>query len=471
MDLERHGDRRVTRFEKQSVAMIAVGFAIAYALVGLFRHWHFDSSAFDLGIFDQAVWHLSRFELPASTISGYSNILGDHFYPILALFAVPYWIAPAPETLIVAQAVLLASSIVPVFLFARRRLPVRPALGMCLAYGLFWGMQRTAMFDVHEMAFAPVLIATAILAIDCLSWRVLWMASAALMLVKEDLIPLVGAFGVLLIFSGARRQGLLLIMVSLSTFLAVVTVVIPSFSDTGAWNTGSAYHDLWRRPWTAPAILLDAAPAKLHTVVFWLAPFGFLPLCSPLGWLLTPLAAERLLSSAPSHWSAGGHYSAPLAPILAMSASDGLARLSRRVTSAKARNRLIVAFIGASVLVSAFVPGHQPLWRIFVADHYRERSLQQVSRRALSTIPAGASVVAQAAVVPHLSERAQIYVLKPFAPEADYVIGAADLSSWPVSTNVEIASLLEERKRRGYHTVFDESGWVVLARSSEKHKP
>ena len=45
-------------------------FALAYALYGLFRHWHFGSSAYDLGIFDQAVWHLSRFEAPASTISG-----------------------------------------------------------------------------------------------------------------------------------------------------------------------------------------------------------------------------------------------------------------------------------------------------------------------------------------------------------------------------------------------------------------
>jgi uncharacterized membrane protein len=79
-------------------------FAFAYALLGIVRHRHFGSSAYDLGIFDQAVWHLSRFEAPASTISGFSNILGDHFYPIIALFAPLYWIAPRPETLIVATA-------------------------------------------------------------------------------------------------------------------------------------------------------------------------------------------------------------------------------------------------------------------------------------------------------------------------------------------------------------------------------
>ena len=63
--------------------------SLAYIAVGLFKHWHFDTN-YDLGIFDQAVWHMSRFEASASSISGHSNILGDYFYPILFLSVVPY---------------------------------------------------------------------------------------------------------------------------------------------------------------------------------------------------------------------------------------------------------------------------------------------------------------------------------------------------------------------------------------------
>src|SRR5688572_33437146 len=98
-----------------AIGVTAALFGVGYALYGLFRHWHFGSSAYDLGIFDQAVWHLSRFEVPASTINGYPNILGDHFHPIIAAWAPLYWLAPAPETLIVVQAALFAASIVPVF--------------------------------------------------------------------------------------------------------------------------------------------------------------------------------------------------------------------------------------------------------------------------------------------------------------------------------------------------------------------
>ena len=73
-----------------------------------------------------------------------------------------FWLVPAAETLIVAQAILLAASVVPVFLFARDRLPYGPALSLSAAYGLFWGLQQTAIFDVHEMAFAPLAVGLAL---------------------------------------------------------------------------------------------------------------------------------------------------------------------------------------------------------------------------------------------------------------------------------------------------------------------
>ena len=61
--------------EAWTIAGLVTVFTTAYALSGLFRHWRFNSSAFDLGIFDQAIWHLSRFEAPASTIRDFSNLL------------------------------------------------------------------------------------------------------------------------------------------------------------------------------------------------------------------------------------------------------------------------------------------------------------------------------------------------------------------------------------------------------------
>ena len=51
-------------------------------MIGLVRHCHFGSNAYDLGIADQMVWHLSRFESPASTIHGLSNMFSDLGYAV-----------------------------------------------------------------------------------------------------------------------------------------------------------------------------------------------------------------------------------------------------------------------------------------------------------------------------------------------------------------------------------------------------
>jgi uncharacterized membrane protein len=450
---------------RRGVAALVVCFAAAYALFGLFRHWHFGSSAYDLGIFDQAVWHLSRFEAPASTISGFSNILGDHFYPVIALFAPLYWIVPAPETLIVAQAVLLALSIVPVFLFLRDRLPDGPALMLSAAYALFWGVQSAMAFDVHEMAFAPLAIATAILAADRRQWGWLWTAAALLMLVKEDLIPILTMLGLLLMASGARRHGALLAAASLIAFVVIVRTVIPSFAASGVFSVGSAYADVIARPWTIPVTLVTPS-IKMRTALWWLAPFGFLSLGSPLALLLVPLALERFLSSSPNHWGTAFHYSAPLAPILAMSAGDGLSRLARRLDAETMRARLLYGAAGACLALSSLLPGHQPLWRLLSPKTYEQPSGARTGDEAMARIPAGASVVAQAAIVSHLSRRDLIYMLDAKAPDADYVVAAADLSPWPAVRFEDLASLVEDRRRRGYTPVFDKDGWIVLRRAS-----
>lgn len=79
-------------------------------------------------------------------------------------------------------------------------------------------------------------------------------------------------------------------------------------------------------------------------------------------------------------------------------------------------------------------------------------------------IPDRASVVAQASLAPHLSQRDQIHILKPGAPDADYVIVAIDLDPWPV-TREDIDTFLRERRQRGYEPVFEQNGWVVFRRS------
>jgi uncharacterized membrane protein len=451
----------LTRGQAWSVALLAVAFAASYALVGIFHHRHFDSSL-DLGIFDQAVWHLSRFEAPASSIKGFPSLFADHFHPIIVLLAPLYWIAPSAQTLIVAQGMLFGASVVPVFLFLRRRLPWRIALTMSTAYGFFWGLQRAAIFDFHEMAFAPLAIATIIDAMDRRSWTLCWIACLTLALVKEDLIPVLTGVGLYMAASGEQRQGLALAVGSVLAFFLVIHVVVPWFGAGFGYNYLGSYGDLMWRPWEIPMHLLLPV-TKMRTVLLWLAPFAFLSLRSPLVLLIVPLVLERFLSSASSYWGTSFHYSAPLAPILAMSAGDGLARMARGLAT-PARSRLLIGGAATSLLLSSLVPGRLPHWRLLSPGHYRSVPFEAAAFRVLGLIPPDASVVVQTALLPHISERQSIYMLEAGAPEAEFVVASTHVSPWPAASLEEIAALVDDRRRRGYAVVFEEDGWVVLRR-------
>jgi hypothetical protein len=73
-------------------------------------------------------------------------------------------------------------------------------------------------------------------------------------------------------------------------------------------------------------------------------------------------------------------------------------------------------------------------------------------------------VVAQAAILPHLSQRELAYVLREGAPDADFVIAAMRLSPWPAADDAAIQALLDDRLARGYRVLLRQDGWTVLAR-------
>ena len=447
-----------------AVALVTIAFACIYALIGILNHRHFGSSL-DLGIFDQAVWHLSRFERPFSSVKGYS-IFGDHFHPIIALFVPFYWVYPGPEALIVAQAVLFAASIVPVFLFLRRPFTSGQSVALCVAYGLFWGLQRAALFDVHEFAFAPLFVAGAILAIDRRQWTRLWVWCVLLVLTKEDLIPLVTFIGLyVFLILGERRQGGALVTFSLVCFLTILRLVIPWFSGLGYYAYSNAYGEVLARPWLVPVTLVTPI-VKGRTIFLWLAPFLFLPLRSPLSLLLIPFALVRFLSILPGHWGTSFHYSAPLAPILVMSAGDGLARLRRRVNTPLRARRVTTWAIAAMVVLSAFLPGRQPMWRLFSPARYGPTAPERHARAVLAMIPPDASVAAPAAIAAHLSERDRIHILEATVPSTDFIVAHSQVDPWPLPTHDALNQVLNERGARGYRLVYEADGWTVLRKET-----
>ncbi|HEV7374559.1 MAG TPA: DUF2079 domain-containing protein [Pyrinomonadaceae bacterium] len=483
----------VTFKQRKFLWLLVLIVAVIYSSLSILRHRHFTSSAYDLGIFDQAIWQYSRFHAPYTSIRSNlltENLLGDHFHPILILLAPLYWFTDNVEALLAAQALLFALAIVPIFLFAEKRLGRVAGYLFALSYSIFWGIQKAVEFDFHEVAFAVPLIALAIYFIDEKKWRAYFICLGLLLLTKESFSVTVFFFGVYLVATRQFKQGLISMGAGVVWFFAAIKVFLPFFIEPGAmranrvgnyyryWSynqfgpdPGSALKTIVKDPLLVIRTLFSPG-TKLYTYWYIFYPFLFLAFFSPLFILGIPLIAERFLSENSQFWATDFHYSATLAPVLIMASADSLARLTRRIKKIDSRY-LVMPISIVVLLLNLYLLPRFPLWNFTRAEYWQLSSSDLTGREAVSLIPPTASVVAQAAITPHLSHRRLIFMLNPLAsiPDSDFIIASERINPYPFPSFQDIKYYLDAQQARGYRKIFEEEGWVILKREAITETP
>jgi len=367
--------------------LIALAAFAAYTTISVFRYLRLDPGSWDLGIYTQYVWQIAHLHAPVVTIRGPGfNLLGDHFQPIVALVAPFFRLFPTPVTLLVAQALLAAVSVVPVCRAARDLLGTGVSRVIGAAYGFSWGLQQMIIFDFHEIAFAVPLLACSLSALVRRRPRAAAAWALPLVFVKEDQGLTVAAIGLLMlaVAAGARTgrgrdgtglastglasaaradgagpvgrggaegaagagawgwPGALLVCWGLAGSALAIAVIIPHFnpahhyaywSDGGVLSPGGSHLSAGR----VLAQLTQGGPEKLRTTVLVLLPVVFLALRSPLALVAVPGLALRFLSTNSDFWGTQWHYDATLMPIVFVAAIDGLARIQARAATRQAR--------------------------------------------------------------------------------------------------------------------------------------
>ena len=434
--------------------------AVAYAALAVFRHDRFGSGGYDLGIFDQTVWGYSRFEIVHNTVKRVPNLLEDHFHPILVALAPFYWVWSNVRVLLVAQALLLAVASLPLYAWAREQLGTRAALFVQAAFLLFWGLLAGDLFDFHELAFAVPTVSLGLYAALTKRDRLLWAAVALGAVTKEDVPLTFLALGLYVALAQRRwRLGLAVAAVCAAWTTLLLTVVMPALASRayGYWTysglghgPGSAFVGLIRHPLERVRLLIDPT-RKLETLAELLGAWLFLPLVSPIALIGLPALAERFWSSNPMLWEPRYQYSLVLAPILGFAAVDTLARFHRRLPPIPAA----AALAGAAALMTFVVV--QPLTAL---DRRVSARRAAAIESCLRTIPAGASVTAQSALIPHLTHRRAIYPLVAGRRES-YL--AVDFSTAAGRLNrADRRRIVERARAEGYRESCARGTTVVL---------
>lgn len=453
--------------------LVAGVFAALYAAYSVLRHERLGSAGFDLGIFDQAVRSYAHFHGPVANLKNTGfNLLGDHFHPILVTLTPLYWLWPDARMLLVAQAVLLAVSIVPVGGLAIRRLGTRAGTAVTVAYGLSWGLQGALAFDFHEIAFGVPLIAFSMVALAEERWRTAVLWAAPLVLVKEDLGLTVAAVGVYLVVKRQWRLGAVTIVGGLAAMLLVIYVAIPYFSPTGRYrywgylSQGSAHsgdQGMLDNLLNLPASMVDH-PAKPALLLFLAGVTAFAALRSPLLIVALPVLGYRLVSGNPLYWSTGPvHYNAILMPIVFVAMLDALPKLA---TAGRVWQERYASLVPAATLMVAvaLVPRYA-LWQLVHPDFYRQDGHVTAAKQVLSMIPDGASVAAGDYLAPQLTDRCSVILFPDlYRRTADWVVVDSTRLGGVHATPAQQKADIEALPGQGYQRVADRDGVLLFHR-------
>ncbi|WP_433182945.1 DUF2079 domain-containing protein [Actinoallomurus sp. CA-150999] len=471
------------RREAVTVGVLVVAATVVYSVFALVRYWTFRTTTYDLVIFDQAVRSYSRFHLPVAIVKGVHNgfgphftVLGDHFSPILAVLAPLYWIHDGPQTLLLAQAVLLALAIVPLWAFTRRRFGAWAAHCVAGVYALAWPVAETVAFDFHEMAFTPVLSMLMLERHDAgRRWQCA-LAAGALLLVKEDMGLLVAGFGLyLLTRPGQRRLAAAFVGGGLAWTWLASRVLIPAFGGSADYYWAydalgkdlphAALHAL-THPWTALKLLVTPS-VKASTMGWLILPLLLIPLASPITLAVLPLLAERMLANRFGNWwEPRFHYNVALTALLIAAGVDGACRLSRLRPPGLRGRRLRVDLVWpvAALLAAALVIPRFSFKHFFEAAFYRRDAHAQAADAAVAAVPRGVLVEAANVAGPQLSGRDRVLLWDTKVRWAPWVVADTAITTFPFPWVGAQRDRVRYLRNNGYQVVLSRNGWVVLNR-------
>jgi len=403
----------------------------AYLALSLGRWRRQSATSWDLAIFEQAVKGYAYFGAPIIDIKGPGfNQLGDHFSPLLAVLAPFYRIFPSPVTLLVAQCVLIAVSVIPVMLTARHFLGVYAPVLLGAAYGVSWGFQSGVDVQFHEYALAVPLLAFCLWAYMSRRWVAAGVLALLLLGVKEDLGLTVIVIGVLMAVRGMRRWsdlnedaarqavvGAATALLGFVATLVILLVVIPAFNPDGTWGywgrlesdpdvsgagVGAALENV-------PHLLLTLfTPAqKVNTLVLLAALVMGCCVLSPIVLAAVPTLLWRFLSTNDGYWGTGWHYSMILMPIIFMAAIDALRKLRRSdATKVRAYARLVPGLALAFGLITCLV---FPLKDVLNPASYEPPARADEAAAVLALIPDGTSVATDTGLMTQLVTHHTVY--------------------------------------------------------------
>jgi uncharacterized membrane protein len=380
-------------------------------------HKGYGDSAFDVGLYDQGLWLMSRFHAPFITEMG-RNLFGDHTQFLLIALVPLYWIRPDATTLLWVQAAALALGAVPVYMLAMRRLanPLYATI-LAAAFLLHPALAQTNLENFHPDALLVPILGFAIYAAVEDKPRMFIVFSVLALLGKEDVVLILLPLIIWFAFRRHRRLGVVMAVGAVGYAFVATFGVMRSLIGVPTLNQGripfggisGTLHEIVKKP--ADFVKYIIAPDSPNGRPFYawqlVAPTGLMFLFAPEVALTgIVVIATNVLSSFGYQHQIAYHYTMVILPALAMGTVYGISKLKTDQF-----RKVAVAIVAMSTLWSAYVWGPFPFAVHNQVPHWSP-SYPPVAaiNEVKDKLPPGAAVSAYYSFVPHIDHRTQIYM-------------------------------------------------------------
>lgn len=398
-------------------------YALAAVLVSLYRFWQYDVFYFDFGIFDQAIWYVSRLQAPIIehlVVPG-KWIFADHFSPTLFFLSPLYWLTNRQEMLLVAQAIAVALSGLVLYRIGQRALKENIlAFAVMVSYLLFVGLQNAIITDFHEVTLGTLPLMLLLWSWVAKRQKLYWLFLVLTLGIKESTAILGVVLGLTMVVTDGkwRKMGLATCAVSIAWGMAATKLIIPIFAG-GQYG----YSPVLPADYLGYVTGLVDEAVKRKTLLYSFASFFFFPLLYPPAWLL--ILQDFFIRFVPKNtnlrWDLGLHYSAQLAPLLGWASIMALSRMKVILHSPILRKVAAFVIIFTSVFLHQFKL-HGPLGLAYNPAFYAHTKNFAFLDRLISQVPKNVSLITQNNLATRFSHQT-VYLLRKnyWDYNADYI--------------------------------------------------
>lgn len=432
------GDWIKFKFRKYSTIIIISIFGLAFTLfVGLltsFMYIRHLTPCYDFGIFSQMFNYMKETFQPLTTCER-DKLLSHfavHFSPIYYLLLPFFYIFPSPVTLLMGQAAIIASGLIPLYLICKKyKLSNNATILFALCYVLMPSMANGCFYYLHENKFLTALILWLVYALEKNKWVPTIIFTFLLLAVKEDAPVYAAVLGLYFVLSRRRiSKGAAVFGISVVYFIVVSYFMAKYGLGTMSYRYDNFIYDGSGSLFTViKAVILNPVytiyesfdEEKIKFLLQMLVPVAFMPLMmkKPSRFILfIPFILLNLMSDYQYQHDINFQYTygsaAFLFYLMIMNYSEMKPGFRSKVLAVAATSSILMFMCNTYYRADGF--------KNYAAD--KKSGSIEVIDEALELVPEDASVAVSTFFLPNLYDHREIYEYEStqYRDEVEYVV-------------------------------------------------